>query len=158
MSAHCVAPGAQAKTLRGLSRSPGAGRRACRSCDSPEVLLHRFVVAGRTQERGTVIKDRVDEVERAKNRTKAKVRSKVEHVFAVLKLKFGASLPRSRCGGSLYLLSCIKPLDAFTSGAERLQSELVQTFPKVKCHTPGPTGKGAPRARRGYNHPERSGG
>src|ERR1035441_5084175 len=39
-----------------------------------------------------------------------------------------ASLPPSRCGGSLYLLSCIKPLDAFTSGAERLQSELVQTF------------------------------
>jgi IS5 family transposase len=37
----------------------------------------------------TVIKDRVDEVERAKNRTKAKVRSKVDHVFVVLKLKFG---------------------------------------------------------------------
>jgi IS5 family transposase len=34
-------------------------------------------------------KDRVDEVERAKNSTKAKVRSKVEHVFAVMKLKFG---------------------------------------------------------------------
>ena len=34
-------------------------------------------------------KDRIDEVERAKNRTKAKVRSKVEHVFAVMKLKFG---------------------------------------------------------------------
>jgi IS5 family transposase len=34
-------------------------------------------------------KDRVDEVERAKNRTKSKVRSKVEHVFAVIKLKFG---------------------------------------------------------------------
>jgi IS5 family transposase len=34
-------------------------------------------------------KDRVDEVEREKNRTKSKVRSKVEHVFAVLKLKFG---------------------------------------------------------------------
>ena len=31
----------------------------------------------------------MDEVERAKNRTKAKVRSKVEHVFAVMKLKFG---------------------------------------------------------------------
>ena len=30
-----------------------------------------------------------DEMERAKNRTKSKVRSKVEHVFAVLKLKFG---------------------------------------------------------------------
>jgi IS5 family transposase len=28
-------------------------------------------------------------VEREKNRTKSKVRSKVEHVFAVLKLKFG---------------------------------------------------------------------
>jgi IS5 family transposase len=34
-------------------------------------------------------KDRIDEVEREKNRTKSKVRSKVEHVFAVLKLKFG---------------------------------------------------------------------
>ncbi len=34
-------------------------------------------------------KDGIDEVERAKNRTKSKVRSKVEHVFAVLKLKFG---------------------------------------------------------------------
>jgi transposase, IS5 family len=34
-------------------------------------------------------KNRVDEVEQAKNRTKAKVRSKVEHGFAVMKLKFG---------------------------------------------------------------------
>src|ERR1035438_5880119 len=34
-------------------------------------------------------KDRVDEVERAKNSTKAKVRSKVEHVFAVIDRKFG---------------------------------------------------------------------
>ncbi len=32
-------------------------------------------------------KDRIDEVEREKNRTKSKVRSKVEHVFAVLKLR-----------------------------------------------------------------------
>lgn len=32
---------------------------------------------------------RINEAERAKNRTKSKVRSKVEHVFAVLKLKFG---------------------------------------------------------------------
>jgi IS5 family transposase len=31
----------------------------------------------------------VDEVEREKNRVKSKVRAKVEHVFAVLKLKFG---------------------------------------------------------------------
>ena len=34
-------------------------------------------------------KDYVDEAERAKNRTKSTVRSKVEHVFGVLKLKFG---------------------------------------------------------------------
>src|SRR5256885_16201682 len=35
------------------------------------------------------LKDGVDEVERAKNRSKSTVRSKVEHVFAVMKLKFG---------------------------------------------------------------------
>jgi IS5 family transposase len=34
-------------------------------------------------------KDRIDEVERAKNRTKSTVRSKVEHVFGVMKLTFG---------------------------------------------------------------------
>jgi IS5 family transposase len=34
-------------------------------------------------------KHRMDEVQRAKNRTKSKVRSKVEHVFGVMKLKFG---------------------------------------------------------------------
>jgi IS5 family transposase len=34
-------------------------------------------------------KDGMDEVERAKNQTKARVRSKVEHVFQILKLKFG---------------------------------------------------------------------
>ena len=34
-------------------------------------------------------KDRGDEAERARNRAKSKVRSKVEHVFGVLKLKFG---------------------------------------------------------------------
>jgi IS5 family transposase len=33
--------------------------------------------------------DRIDEVERAKNRSKSSVRSKVEHVFHILKLKFG---------------------------------------------------------------------
>lgn len=33
--------------------------------------------------------DGIDEVERAKNRTKARVRSKVEHVFQILKLQFG---------------------------------------------------------------------
>jgi IS5 family transposase len=34
-------------------------------------------------------KNRIDEVERGKNRTKSTVRSKVEHVFGVMKLKFG---------------------------------------------------------------------
>ena len=34
-------------------------------------------------------KDQIDAVEWAKNRTKAKVRAKVEHVFGVMKLKFG---------------------------------------------------------------------
>jgi len=34
-------------------------------------------------------KNGVDEQERAKNRTKSSVRSKVEHVFQVMKLKFG---------------------------------------------------------------------
>src|SRR5271165_2379531 len=34
-------------------------------------------------------KDGIDEVERARNRTKSSVRSKVEHVFGVMKLQFG---------------------------------------------------------------------
>ncbi len=38
----------------------------------------------------------VDEVERAKNRTKSKVRAKVEHVFAVIKLRFGFTKVRYR--------------------------------------------------------------
>jgi IS5 family transposase len=41
-------------------------------------------------------KDRIDEVERAKNRTKSRVRSKVEHVFGVMQLKFGFVKVRSR--------------------------------------------------------------
>ena len=31
----------------------------------------------------------MDELERAKNQTKSRMRSKVEHVFGVMKLKFG---------------------------------------------------------------------
>ena len=34
-------------------------------------------------------KDGMDEIEREKNRTKSRVRSRVEHVFGVLKLQFG---------------------------------------------------------------------
>ena len=41
-------------------------------------------------------KNWIDEVERAKNRTKSKVRSKVEHVFGIMKLKFGFTKVRYR--------------------------------------------------------------
>jgi IS5 family transposase len=41
-------------------------------------------------------KNCIDEVERAKNRTKSRVRSKVEHVFAVMKLRFGFTKVRYR--------------------------------------------------------------
>ena len=41
-------------------------------------------------------KNQVDELERAKNRTKSRVRSKVEHVFGVMKLKFGFAKVRYR--------------------------------------------------------------
>ena len=41
-------------------------------------------------------KNRIDETERAKNRTKSRVRSKVEHVFGVMKLKFGFAKVRYR--------------------------------------------------------------
>jgi transposase, IS5 family len=41
-------------------------------------------------------KDRIDEGERTKNRTKSSVRSKVEHVFGVMKLKFGFTKVRYR--------------------------------------------------------------
>jgi IS5 family transposase len=40
--------------------------------------------------------DRVDERERAKNKTKSGVRAKVEHVFAAIKLKFGFTKVRYR--------------------------------------------------------------
>ncbi len=41
-------------------------------------------------------KDWVDEAERARNRTKSRVRSRVEHVFGTLKLKFGFTKVRYR--------------------------------------------------------------
>mgnify|MGYP005819345417 CR=1 FL=1 len=41
-------------------------------------------------------KDRVDEAERARNRSKSRVRSRVEHVFGTLKLKFGFTKVRYR--------------------------------------------------------------
>ena len=59
--------------------------------------IHR--VAPRAQDhthRRCRYKDRVDEAVRAKNRTKSRVRSKVEHVFGTLKLKFGFTKVRYR--------------------------------------------------------------
>jgi IS5 family transposase len=41
-------------------------------------------------------KKRIDEVQRAKNRTKSKVRSRVEHVFGVIKRVFGFDKVRYR--------------------------------------------------------------
>ena len=41
-------------------------------------------------------KNRVDEVVREENRTKSHIRSRVEHVFAVIKLKFGYTKVRYR--------------------------------------------------------------
>jgi IS5 family transposase len=41
-------------------------------------------------------KDGLDEAVRAKNRTKSRVRSKVEHVFGTLKLRFGFTKVRYR--------------------------------------------------------------
>lgn len=41
-------------------------------------------------------KDRIDEEERARNRTKSRVRAKVEHVFQIMKLQFGFTKVRYR--------------------------------------------------------------
>lgn len=38
----------------------------------------------------------IDEAEHARNRTKSKVRAKMEHVFAVIKLRFGFTKVRCR--------------------------------------------------------------
>ena len=57
------------------------------------------IVAPRAQDhthRRCRYKDRVDETGRAKNRTKSRVRSKVEHVFGTLKLKFEFTKVRYR--------------------------------------------------------------
>lgn len=59
-----------------LSRANGGDRRVCPRARDYTQRRCRY-------------KDFIDEVERAKNRTKSTVRSKVEHVFQVLKLKFG---------------------------------------------------------------------
>src|SRR5438034_761728 len=99
-------------------------------------------------------KDGVDEVERAKNRSKSRVRSKVEHVFAVMKLKFGFVKLRFRglkknatqlfavCAlVNLYLARKKPNPSACTGLAEHLlprRHGLIQSFPRYEsmCRTP----------------------
>ena len=50
----------------------------------------------------------VDEIERARNRTKSKVRSKVEHAFHVIKPLFGFVMVRDR-GLTRTLIACSSP-------------------------------------------------
>jgi IS5 family transposase len=58
-------------------------------CGQSEVIQTCAPRAQDCTQRRYRYKNRVDEVERAKNRTKSQIRSKVEHVFGVMKLKFG---------------------------------------------------------------------
>jgi len=50
----------------------------------------------------------VDEVERAKNRTKSKVRARVEHVIGVVKRVFGFAKVRYR-GLNKTSIACLSP-------------------------------------------------
>ena len=52
-------------------------------------IIHAPSSTKNREQRRYRYKDRVDEGERARNRAKSRVRSKVEHVFGVMKLKFG---------------------------------------------------------------------
>src|SRR6202043_547037 len=58
-------------------------------CGQSEVIQEHAPRAQDCTQRRYRYKNHVDEEERAKNRTKSQVRSKVEHVFGVMKLKFG---------------------------------------------------------------------
>lgn len=60
-------------------------------------VIHRCAPRARDcTQRRCRYKDRVDEVEREKNRSKSRIRSRVEHVFGVMKLKFGFTKVRYR--------------------------------------------------------------
>lgn len=58
-------------------------------CGQSEVIQQSAPRAQDCTQRRYRYKNYVDEVERAKNRTKSQIRSKIEHVFGVMKLKFG---------------------------------------------------------------------
>jgi IS5 family transposase len=65
-------------------------------CGQSEVIEQCAPLAQDCTQRRYRYKNQVDEVARAKNRTKSRVRSKVEHVFGVMKLKFGFAKVRYR--------------------------------------------------------------
>jgi IS5 family transposase len=65
-------------------------------CGQSEVIREYAPRAQDCTQRRYRYKDRIDEVERARNRIKSQVRSKVEHVFGVMKLKFGFAKVRYR--------------------------------------------------------------
>src|SRR5471030_475454 len=65
-------------------------------CGQSEVIEQCAPLAQDCTQRRYRYKNRIDEVARAKNRTKSRVRSKVEHVFGVMKLKIGFAKVRYR--------------------------------------------------------------
>jgi IS5 family transposase len=65
-------------------------------CGQSEVIREYAPQAQDCTQRRYRYKSRIDEVERARNRIKSQVRSKVEHVFGVMKLKFGFAKVRYR--------------------------------------------------------------
>ncbi len=80
-----------------------SGDRAYRG--QSEVIQQCAPLAQGCTQRRYRYKNQIDEVERAKNRTKPRVRSKVEHVFGVMKLKFGFAKVRYR--GLLKNANCL---------------------------------------------------
>ena len=62
-------------------------------------------------------KDRIDEEERERNRTKSRVRSKVEHVFQIMKLKLGFVKVRYRglAKNANRLFATCAPVNLFTA-------------------------------------------
>src|SRR6202167_1391047 len=65
-------------------------------CGQSEVIEQCAPLAQDCTQRRYRYKNQFGEVERAQNRTKSRVRSKVEHVFGVMKLKFGFAKVRYR--------------------------------------------------------------
>ena len=85
-----VATPAHVADSRVLARSVARGRRGDQAYRGQTAVIQECAPGAQhhTHHRYRY-KNGIDEEERAKNRTKSRVRSKVEHVFQVMKLKFG---------------------------------------------------------------------